>query len=982
MNRILMWLLLAVAPLVLSAQNEAPSPQHPSDTARITRLDSLLVMSYLDGNLEQALQYGKEAVALCSLSLGEYHLRCGRCLNNLGFLQQDLVQYRAAERNFKRAILISRREKAAELLGDALNNLAGLYEVTDRFASAIPLYREALDITEQLFGKDHREYVKSLNNLAGSLLEVGRYTEAEIKYRSALGIAEGLEKDQRGTLATLLNNLGLFYLRTGQAEEALPVFLRSAEMTAAIEGDSSIAYGIRLDNLANAYYQLGQYDKALSYAQKAVENARKNFAADNPECGVALNNLATVYKRLGRYDEALEIYQEVLAIFENSFGKDNLRSAITLINLAAINQNKGNNQEALALQQASLEITAGILGTEHAEYGKGLLNLAAYQIALGEYEPAIDTSYRALEIIRRAIGEDNAYFGNGLQQMAWLFEATGQSESALMLSRKAHENARLQLRRTFGVLSESGQSQFLETLQELFHQQFSFAYRHAAQHPRWGELALDNALLLKNLLLQNAQQLVREVRGSGKKEWNDKLERWQATRQRLARYYGVPRDQLTFDLDSLLQVAEYLESDLALASRSFAAARREVRWQDVQRELSEGEAVIEFIHFPYHRRGRTDSTFYAALVLRSKDPAPHFVPLFEETALKEMLNVDAENSRAYVEKVYQPELYELIWAPLDSLLAGATAVYYSPSGLLHRLNFSVLPRADGRPLADAFPLYFVSTARSLLTPRAERARHWEEAWVYGGIDYEWTATPAAEPEAEPTEEVASRGRTWRALPKTLAEARRLETLLSEEGVEVRTFTGRSATEESVKALQTDEAPDVLHFGTHGFFFPQTELNNLEQQASLQGGRYSFRYAANPLLRSGLVLAGGNHVWREREVPAGREDGILTAYEIANLDLSGTQLVVLSACESGLGDIRNNEGVYGLQRAFKLAGVEYLIVSLWNIPDSDETVAFMERFFKNYRQLRLPIREAFRLTQQQLRKRNDHPYFWGAFLLIE
>jgi len=180
------------------------------------------------------------------------------------------------------------------------------------------------------------------------------------------------------------------------------------------------------------------------------------------------------------------------------------------------------------------------------------------------------------------------------------------------------------------------------------------------------------------------------------------------------------------------------------------------------------------------------------------------------------------------------------------------------------------------------------------------------------------------------------------------------------------------------------SPRVLHLATHGFFFPDPEKTSamFETSPTLGAAEPVFKISDHPMIRSGLLLAGGNHAWATgKPLREGMEDGILTAYEISQMNLANTELVVLSACETGLGDISGNEGVYGLQRAFKIAGVKYLIMSLWQVPDK-QTSLLMTIFYKKWIEENMAIPEAFRAAQKELREAGLDPYQWAGFVLVE
>jgi CHAT domain-containing protein len=217
---------------------------------------------------------------------------------------------------------------------------------------------------------------------------------------------------------------------------------------------------------------------------------------------------------------------------------------------------------------------------------------------------------------------------------------------------------------------------------------------------------------------------------------------------------------------------------------------------------------------------------------------------------------------------------------------------------------------------------------------------------------------------------------WKQLSGTADEIRNIQTLFDKNKLNTNAFTQINATEEQFKSL-SGNSPSIIHLATHGFFLPDPEKKKQEGFAADE--RNAFTLADDPLLRSGIVLSGANRVWSGKQPIEGREDGIVTAYEIAQMDLSKTDLVVLSACETALGDIKGNEGVFGLQRAFKLAGVKNMLLSLWKVPDA-ETAELMKDFYTYYLQDKT-AREAFSSAQKDMRKKYK-PYYWAAFVLIE
>lgn len=272
------------------------------------------------------------------------------------------------------------------------------------------------------------------------------------------------------------------------------------------------------------------------------------------------------------------------------------------------------------------------------------------------------------------------------------------------------------------------------------------------------------------------------------------------------------------------------------------------------------------------------------------------------------------------------------------------------------------------------------------------------ALIYGGVRYEMDSSAITSANAKlsataqdttgglfhfahPT--AGQRGDNWDYLPGTEQEALYLDSLLRRRGINTTLRLAYEATEESFKQIgRNGPSPSLLHIGTHGFFFPDPQ-DTTRRRVALNGDEPIFKISEYSMIRSGLKLAGSRYAWENgHPLPGGHEDGILTAYEVSQMNLSNTQLVVLSACETGLGDIRGNEGVYGLQRAFRIAGAKNVIMSLWKVPD-DATQRLMTQFYSNWLAEKKPLRESFEEAQQWLRRQKgyENPYFWAGFVLV-
>jgi CHAT domain-containing protein len=356
------------------------------------------------------------------------------------------------------------------------------------------------------------------------------------------------------------------------------------------------------------------------------------------------------------------------------------------------------------------------------------------------------------------------------------------------------------------------------------------------------------------------------------------------------------------------------------------------------------------------------------------------VKLFEEKELLAIIGKNEDNNASYINNLYgsknRPDdrLYKLIWQPVEQYLNGVKKVYMSPSGLLFKISFATISNGKNVFLCDKYEIQIKGNTGNTVRENVFSAGNNLSALVFGGIDYG-------------TDQAGSQ--VWNYLRGSKDEGDAVRDILVKEHVAVQYLSENKATETYLKHNVQDY--NILHVATHGFFFPdpneskfvekeeQTESATVDFRGTMRGfGVRSFVNNQNPLMRSGLVFAGANGVWSKSEMNAA-DDGVLTAQEVTQVDMRKTFLVVLSACETGLGDIKGSEGVYGLQRAFKMAGVKFIVTSLWQVPDK-ETVEYMERFYTNLLKIR-EIRKAFSETQKEMRQKYD-PYFWAAFVLIE
>ena len=419
---------------------------------------------------------------------------------------------------------------------------------------------------------------------------------------------------------------------------------------------------------------------------------------------------------------------------------------------------------------------------------------------------------------------------------------------------------------------------------------------------------------------------------------------------------------------------------------------------DVQKGLQQDEAAIEFVKFHLYNKKWTDSTMYAAYVLRKNDSIPVFVPLFEEKQLQQLFDSAGNTSTSMVSKFYRgleiknhnaaslgAALYKVVWAPLEPYLKNIKKISYSPAGKLYSIAFQALQVDSTTVLMDKYQLQqYTSTRQVALRNEENQIIKPAGITLFGNASFTMDSLQLAKQKSNkenisttiysPKKRSSDNG-SWPDLAGTAAEVKKINVLFNQNKLNTKAFTQTAASEGNLKAL-SGNSPQILHIATHGFFLPEPDKKKKDKNPNETN---TYTLAEDPLLRSGLILSGGNYAWSGKTPIDGVEDGIATAYEISQLNLSNTELVVLSACETALGDVKGSEGVFGLQRAFKMAGVKKLIVSLWQVPDK-ETAELMTAFY-GYWMKGKTINESFTQAQAAMRKKYS-PFYWAAFVLVE
>ncbi len=505
-------------------------------------------------------------------------------------------------------------------------------------------------------------------------------------------------------------------------------------------------------------------------------------------------------------------------------------------------------------------------------------------------------------------------------------------------------------------MSEAEKSKYWDVLSPRFQRFNNFALEASKVNPIVIQDLFDYQIATKALLLNSTNKVKQAILGSGDKQLIHDYLTWLDQKETLARLYAYSQEDLkiqNINLDSMERAANTMERRLSERSSDFSSgyASSKLSFRQIKGLLTDTEAVVEIVRVRNYAHTFTNESRYVALILTRTTETPKLV------VMENGQQLDTRYSKFYRNAIQQriddEHSYEQYWSRVDPQLAGKKMIYLSPDGVYNQLNINTLRKPGADYVISKYDIVILGNSKDLIAIKSKKpkAAH-KNATLLGYPDY-------------------GKG-DIEALPGTRIEIDAVSKILKSSGYQVTMFSQKTATEANLKSVK---GPVLMHIATHGYF-----LQDVEKAGSAFGINIE-NANDNPLLRSGIMLADAASTVSGKRMPnlISNDNGILTAYEAMNLNLEGTDLIVLSACETGLGDVKAGEGVYGLQRAFLVAGADALIMSLWKVDDA-ATQQLMTNFYNNWIKLGNK-QKAFKQAQIQLMAKYKEPYYWGAFVMM-
>lgn len=837
---------------------------------------------------------------------------------------------------------------------NVLVELGAYYQRQSRFDEAENAFEETLMAMLELGGELHPTTLVAMNNLGNLYEQLGLYDDAEPLLKQTL---EGMEQTfgvSHPQTSRIRNNLGLLHESQGNFREAEPLYLTSYEHISRSLGENHVdAIGMQ-NNLAYLYMLMEDYDSAAAMFADLVERWSVTVGAEHQDALKSLNNLGRVYHRQGRLDEAKQAVGQALMTRRSTLGENHIDTVRSLIDIGAISLDQGLLEEAASELELALKTAEEVLGEQHPYTFEALNNLAKVREAQEDFSAAV--GLRELGLARRSVF---------LDRMLWV---TG-------------ENAREGYMR----LHKPELDDYLSLLSKV-------------DDPARGKKAIEASLQRKGLLLKITSEIEQIAQISADPKMASIASALEEARKELASLTlsGPTAEtrgrhaEALYDLE--LRVNE-LQGELGRASARYRSSIAGTSADTLETALVDGSALVDYLMYEDNGQGRV----LAGIILKQDGEIRYDLVEFPDSGEIEEAVIDyrtiIQDDLADEDEVLEigQVAHELVWAPIEDTIGDMEYVYLIPDGVLNILPFNALMNEDEEYLIQTTDIHILTSGRDLLPNDYELAEG--EYMILAGPDYnaDGVVDAASIAAAEGRRSAALklgirgagsglRGLNFAPLPGAEQEGRIITDRVEASEEQSTVYFGEAAQEQVLAGIT--ETPEILHMATHGFFLEADDnlrkrLLKMQRSSEIQVPPPG----DNPLLRAGLAFAGINTNAQFLGDIDTVNDGVLTALEVLGLDLSGTRLVVLSACETGLGEIHEGEGVYGLRRSFQEAGVAEVISSLWEVSDAG-TQALMTDFYDRI-VAGVPAREALRETQLALIDSPEwgYPYIWSAFMIV-
>ena len=721
-------------------------------------------------------------------------------------------------------------------------------------------------------------------------------------------------------------------------------------------------------DLRELYIASKQYDNALRYAYLTLDESKKLCKAEDKSFRLSYIPIASIYAKKGDKKNCLRSLDS-LFVYEPYISEPRELSQIYTVRGSCYND-LSDYQSAITNYKKADEILASKYPATDGERVRLYALLGGVEHSLNHYDESEHYYKLYANAIKEIYGEHSLnyvnaqiYLANAQGFAGHIKDGCGHYTSAVAILKKV-------IKKRLPYMNTAEREGFWSPLSSLLTYMTPYALKAELYQTEYTQTCYDALLLSKAFLLDSERSVYDIVQRDGDKtdmqtymniaSLNNQIKEWE-------KKYVQYADSI---LTATNEVSR-LESTLMNRCKSVGdiTSFMDVDYNSVKKSLGKNDALIDFTDFMTNAGDRR----YAAYIINKKQKYPLLKPLFAESQID---SLGIARPDMFYDKDFAAEVIKLLWNPLKEHIVEGSTVYYVPSQMLFQVCLESLPLEDGTLLGDHYHFVRLSSARELV--REQNKSNATSAVLYGGLQYDLEPDVMAEnaKQYDLSSLMVMRGSDivrgdsiFKELPGSKMEVERITTILNRSKFEVTPYTGMNGTEESFLSMH-GKSPRILHLATHGFYYTPTEAEKVDY----------LRGYSDAMSLSGLIMSGGNAAWRGEELPAGTLGGVLTANSIARLDLSDTDMVVLSACQTGQGNA-TAEGLYGLQRAFKKAGVGTMVMTLWSVSDKVAT-EFMIKFYEYLAENNWNKHKAFELAKSHIRSQHPDPFYWAAFVMLD
>ncbi|SNT15863.1 Tetratricopeptide repeat-containing protein [Ekhidna lutea] len=929
-------------------------------------------------NYEKASEILDDALLAARVKYDNQDIEYGKELEKIAGLQINIGEYEKATKNLEDAIRIMEDKKTA----DAKSYLASAFITKAKLLSIKGEYDEAEEhiydsedlraqgsLTTDVAGLSYRD------DLGGLYTNIGRYSDAtELLTESLKDKTDQFGVTSRHLNQTLVLNARLNLIK-GDYTEAEHQARKANTIAITIFGDNSSKIVPSMLQLADVYTTIGDYDKAESLLKNAIRIQKEKFGPEHVDVGKSTSKLALVYFYQDKpLTQIQTLFQEAEGIIGKKLGSNNPTYADILKNMAIANIASGNYSLAFTYLNQAENIWKKKIGKRNN------INAATALVLKGDiyykqrnYSEAEDYYEDAQKQYQRVFSETHPEYVKVQSKLSKTYFMQSRYKDSQDEMEEVLANYKNFIKEYFPALSEREKAKFWNTIKGDYEFYNTLIVSRNRNTRYIGEL-YNNALLTKALLLNSSIKVRQRIMNSNDEELINMYTKWVEDKELLTAALSMSTQDLAengIDPNALANDVELLEKNISLKSELFSqsADSRQILWEDVKNSLGENEVAIEMVRFRVFDHVFTDSVMYALLYVKGdKRSEPKMILLANGDELENRYLKTYRNSIKF--KIEDKYSYEKFWKPIQDEVGAVSTIYLSPDGVYNQINLEAIPTPDGRYVLDNSNILLISNTKDLFLNKIKTkvVADEQKALMFGNPDFYL--------KTQPGQPLASSGLTRSTaevvtpLPGTKLEIEELDELLDRKGWSTEKYTEMQASETSIKEISN---PRVFHVATHGFFKEAPKASNLDQEYN-ETAAYD-----NPLLKTGLLLSGAGDILNQTQFNYNVDNGILTAYEAMNLNLDKTDLVVLSACETGLGEVQAGEGVFGLQRAFLVAGARTIVMSLFKVSD-EATQQLMVKFYRKWIETGNK-RQAFIDAKKEIRNEYRDPIYWGPFVMI-